>query len=208
MLRQYQLRYCRTLHLHAIFMPMLRILIILMAGLSIALTGCATLSREECNSGDWHKIGLQDGSDGRTEDRFGKHAKACELDRSEVSKAAYLEAREKGLAIYCTKLRGYREGALGQKYLGVCSPQTSSQFLSGYEFGRSIYLTEVKLSDTANAFFAVSQKLQQPSLSDADRVPLLQEQTRLQAEEGRLKEELNNLRSQADALVAVARKQN
>ena len=160
-------------------MPMLRILITLMAGLSIALTGCATLSREECNSGDWHKIGLQDGSDGRLEDRFGKHAKACELDRSEVSKAAYMEAREKGLAIYCTKLRGYR-----------------------------IYLTEVKLSDSANAFFAVSQKLQQPSLSDADRVPLLQEQTRLQAEEGRLKEELKNLRSQADALAAAARKKN
>jgi cell division protein FtsB len=36
----------------------------------------------------------------------------------------------------------------------------------------------------------------------------LQEQTRLQAEEGRLKEELNNLRSQADALAAAARKKN
>ena len=176
--------------------------------MSLALTGCATLSRDECKSGDWYKIGLQDGSDGRTEERFKKHGKACDLDRSEASRTAYMEAREKGLAIYCTKVRGYREGALGQKYHGVCSPQTASAFLSGFEFGSRIHQTEVRLSDTANDIYSVSQRLQQPSLSDADRVTLLQEQNRLQGEEDRIKEELKKLRSQADAMTSAARKKN
>ncbi len=185
-----------------------RILLIILAGISAALSGCATLSRDECQSGDWHKIGIQDGSDGRTEDRFKTHAKACELDRSEVSKTAYLEARQKGLEIYCTQVRGYREGSLGQKYLGVCPPQTASQFLTGFEFGRRINQTEIQLSDTANGIYSVSQKLLLPSTSDSDRAELLREQARLQGEEVRLKGELQKLRSQADSLVLSSRKKN
>ena len=200
------MRCCRTKRRHVIVKPMQRILITILAGMSIALTGCATLSRDECKSGDWHKIGMQDGSDGRTEDKFKQHAKACELDRSEVSKAAYLEARVKGLELYCTQVRGYREGSLGQKYLGVCPSQTASQFLSGFEFGKRINQTEVRLSDTANSIYSVSQKLQRPSASEADRAALLREQTRLRGEEERLQGELKKLRSQGDALVAASRK--
>ena len=198
--------YCREQHHHAIVMPMHRILIILLAGMSIALSGCATLSRDECKSGDWHKIGVQDGNDGRLPERFKQHGKACELDRSEASKAAYTAGREKGLAIYCTQVRGYREGALGQKYLGACPAQSAGQFLSGYEFGKRIYQTERRSSDVANEIFAVSQKLQSPKLPNAEREPLLQEQSRLQTEDVRLKKELEQLRTQADTLVAAARK--
>jgi hypothetical protein len=187
---------------------MYRILIILMAGISIALSGCATLSRDECQSGDWHKIGIQDGSDGRTEDRFKTHAKACELDRSDVSRAAYMEARQKGLEIYCTQVRGYREGSLGQKYLGVCPVQSATQFLTGFEFGKRIHQTEIRLSDTANGIYSVSQKLQLPSESESDRAALLREQTRLHGEEERLKGELEKLRSQADTLVLSSKKKN
>jgi hypothetical protein len=117
-----------------------------------------------------------------------------------------MAGREKGLAIYCTQVRGYREGALGQKYLGACPAQSAGQFLSGYEFGKRIYQTERRSSDVANEIFAVSQKLQSPKLPNAQREPLLQEQSRLQAEDIRLKKVLEQLRSQADTLVAAARK--
>jgi len=202
------MRCCRTKRRHVIVKPMQRILITILAGMSIALTGCATLSRDECKSGDWHKIGMQDGSDGRTEDRFKKHAKACELDRSDVSRTAYMEARQQGLAKYCTHVRGYREGSLGQKYYGVCPPQTASQFLTGFEFGQRINQTEIRLSDTANGIYSVSQKLLQPTIPEADRAALLREQTRLRGEEARLQGELEKLRNQADTLVSASRKKN
>lgn len=203
-----QMRNCSTQLHHTIVKAMLRILIPSFIGLSIALTGCATLTRDECKSGDWHKIGLNDGNDGRTESRFKQHGKACELDRSEVSKAAYMAGREKGLANYCTKVRGYREGALGQKYYDVCKGASGVQFLSGFEFGKRIHKTESRSSDVANEIHAVSQKLQQPSLTDAQRTPLLQQQRELQTEDGRIKEELKSLRTQADALVSSSRKKN
>lgn len=187
---------------------MLRILIPFLTGLSIALSGCATLSRDECKSGDWHKIGLNDGNDGRTESRFKQHGKACELDRSEVSKAAYMAGREKGLANYCTKVRGYREGALGQKYYDVCKGPSGVQFSSGFEFGKRIHNTEKRSSDVANEIHAISQNLQQPSVTAEQRISLQQKQLELQAEDARIKDELEKLRTQADALVASSRKKN
>jgi hypothetical protein len=41
------------------------------------LSGCATLSEEECAMSDWHTIGFEDGSRGYTADRLGDHRRAC-----------------------------------------------------------------------------------------------------------------------------------
>lgn len=175
---------------------------VLLAGLS----ACTTLSRDACSSGDWHKIGVQDGRDGRTVDRFNDHAKACELDRSEASRTTYLEGRRQGLAAYCTIVRGYREGALGQTYYGACPSDSASNFMKGYRLGQRIHQLEKSSSDMTDAYLAVSQKLQQSSLSEADRVTLQQEYNRLKAEDARVKQELKTLRAEADAMVAEARK--
>ena len=43
----------------------------------LGLSGCATMSAEECATGDWHMIGFEDGSMGYTVDRLGQHRKAC-----------------------------------------------------------------------------------------------------------------------------------
>ena len=180
----------------------------MMIVMSVALAGCTTLSRDACLSGDWHKIGFQDGNDGRTVDRFNDHVKACKLDNSEASRLVYLEGRQKGLAVYCTTVRGYREGALGQKYYGACPPEKASNFLKGYELGRRIHQAEARSSDITDAVLSTSQKLQQSSLAEAERVALLQEQSRLREEDVRLKDELKRLRAEADALVAAARKKN
>lgn len=176
-----------------------------MIGLSLALSGCATYTTDACSSGDWNKIGLQDGRDGRTEDRFNQHGKACTLDRSEESRALYLAGRQKGLGIYCTTERGYREGALGQKYYGVCPPETARFFSTGYQLGNNIHQLESQLSDVNNAYFAVSRKLESSALPEAQRSGLQQEQARLQGDEARLKAELKQLRDKADAMVREAR---
>lgn len=184
---------------------MLRNYTILMIGLSVALSACTTLSREECSSGDWQKIGIQDGSDGRPAERFDRHVKACGRDGTAPDRALYLAGRQKGLATYCTSVRGYREGALGQKYYDVCLPPSDEQFQIGFKLGGRIRGLESQISDVNDAFFAASQGLQGKSLSDSERARLSQEQARLQAEEVRLNVELKDLRDQADALVAAAR---
>lgn len=170
---------------------MLRVTVLLLFGLAAAVSGCATFPTEECESGDWRKIGAQDGRDGRLPDRFTQHAKACKLDRSEASREAYMTGREKGLAEYCTTTRGYREGALGQKYLGVCPEGSASDFLKGYSLGRRIYELEARQSKIATALRSAD--------NEATR-------KRLEAEDTRLKQEIAELRTQADQMVATARK--
>ena len=178
---------------------------IILIGLSLALGACSTLSREECSSGDWRKIGVQDGNDGRPAERFERHVKACGREGTAPDRELYMAGRQKGLATYCTSVRGYREGALGQKYYGVCSPQTEKTFQTGFQLGSRIYSMEAQISDLNDAYFAASQGLQNSSISESERARLTQEQARIQAEQTRVKEDLKRLRGQADAMVAAAR---
>ena len=137
----------------------LRIPLIVLASASLALAGCATLSTDECSTGDWQKIGVQDGNDGRTLDRFSRHASACKLDKTEASRNLYISGRQEGLKVYCTTVRGYREGALGQTYNGVCPAGTNAQFLKGYELGKRIHQIEARSSFVLDEYHAVTQKL-------------------------------------------------
>lgn len=157
------------------------------------LSGCATYSREECSSGNWDKIGNRDGQDGLSADKFTQHVKACGLDRSEESQAAYMAGRAKGLTSFCTQTRGYREGALGQSYQGTCPANLEPQFQAGYRVGQRIYQAESRQSDIADAVRAASTP---------------QEKQRLMAEEAKIKRELEALRAQGDAFVRAARKKS
>ncbi len=185
---------------------MLRTPIIVLSVLSLGLAGCATLSTDECSTGDWHQIGKLDGNDGRTPDRFTHHAKACKLDRSEASRALYISGREEGLKSYCTTVRGYREGALGQAYGDVCPGGSAASFMQGYELGRRLFQTESRSSTTLDSYHAVTQQLLRAE-TEAERTQLRQEQARLEAENARLKQEVQTLRAQADAMIASARRQ-
>ncbi len=179
-----------------------------MIGLSLTLSGCSTYSTDECASGDWNKIGLQDGRDGRPQERFIQHGKACSLDRSDESRVRYMAGWNKGLASYCTAVRGYREAALGQKYYGVCPPETAQLFSTGFQLGRRINQLETQISETNNAYFTVNRKLQNSALSESQRSELQREQAQRQGDEARLRAELKTLSDQADAMVRTARSNN
>jgi len=159
--------------------------------LVMALSGCATYSREECDSGNWDKIGVQDGRDGQSPEKFTQHVKACKLDRSETSRATYMAGRTKGLASFCTSARGYREGALGQRYLGTCPASLEPQFQSGYRLGKSMHDAETRQSNIADALRAANTP---------------QEMQRLAAEDAKVKKEIQTLRSQGDDMVNNSRK--
>ncbi|MDA7949069.1 MAG: DUF2799 domain-containing protein [Hyphomicrobiaceae bacterium] len=184
---------------------MLRVPISILIILALGLAGCATLSTDECSTGDWQKIGKQDGNDGRTPDRFIHHAKACKLDRSDASRALYASGRQEGLKSYCTTVRGYREGALGQAYANVCAGSSAADFMKGYQLGQRVFQTESKSSTTLDSYHTVTRKLLRAE-TEGERAQLLKEQARLEAENARLKQEIQALRTQADAMVTSSRK--
>lgn len=110
-----------------------------------SLTGCASLSQEECQTGDWHGIGYRDGLQGKRESYLAEHQQACSEYQVSLNLEQYLEGREKGLYSYCKPENATRLGRSGASYHYVCPKKTEAKFLSHYQAGREYYLQQQKV---------------------------------------------------------------
>lgn len=127
---------------------MTRPLVLLCAGgFALLLTGCATLSREECLRGDWHQIGVNDGQQGHQLTRLDSHRSACRDTPAIIDEGAYQAGRDIGLVSYCTPVSGYRVAADGDRYGDVCPINSETQFLQGYVLGEQVYRAEQDIAD-------------------------------------------------------------
>lgn len=104
-----------------------------------ALSGCSTLSEDECRTADWRLIGFEDGTEGHAASRIGRHREACSEYGITPELGAYQDGRREGLLRYCTASNGYEEGRRGRRYEGVCPVRAEQDFLDGYEQGRRVY---------------------------------------------------------------------
>jgi len=111
------------------------LLTIIVAGLS----GCATMSGDECMTSDWTAIGYEDGARGYTTDRLASRRKACAKHGVTPDFAAYQSGRDQGLVEYCQPSRGFNVGSHGGRYNGVCSVNLEADFLDGYNAGHHLY---------------------------------------------------------------------
>ena len=103
------------------------------------LSGCATMSGDECATSDWAAIGYEDGARGYTSDRLGQRRKACAKHGVTPDFAAYQNGREQGLVEYCQPGRGFQIGSNGGSYNGVCSANLEGDFLDAYNAGRHLH---------------------------------------------------------------------
>ena len=105
----------------------------------VGLSGCATMSADECTMSDWHTIGFEDGAMGYTADRLGDHRKACAKHGVAPDFEAYQAGREEGLRDYCQPSRGFNLGASGARYNGVCPAYLETDFVDAYNSGHQLY---------------------------------------------------------------------
>lgn len=105
----------------------------------LSLSGCASMSSDECLASDWSAVGYEDGSRGFTTDRFSQHRKACAKHGVTADFAAYQSGRDQGLVEYCQPGRGFSVGANGGGYYGVCSANLEGDFLDAYNAGHQLY---------------------------------------------------------------------
>ncbi|HWM29279.1 MAG TPA: DUF2799 domain-containing protein [Woeseiaceae bacterium] len=105
----------------------------------VTLSGCASMSGDECAMSDWHTIGFEDGSRGYTADRLGDHRKACAKHGVAPDFQAYQAGRDEGLQEFCQPSRAFNLGANGGHYNGVCNSSLEPQFLDAYRSGYHLY---------------------------------------------------------------------
>ena len=112
---------------------------ICMALLATGLTGCASMSGDECMTSDWAAIGYEDGARGYTTARISDRRKACAKHGVTADFAAYQSGREQGLIEYCQPGRGFNVGSNGGRYNGVCRVELEADFLEAYNAGYHLY---------------------------------------------------------------------
>lgn len=180
---------------------------LLVVGAVATLSGCASMSQEECLYSDWQAIGYEDGSRGYTADRLGQHRKACAKHGVAADFELYRTGREQGLREFCQPSRGFNLGSSGGRYYGVCAADQEPNFLDAYRTGQHLYTLRSSVSAADNAIHAreaeldrVKQQIRDTEAalisretSTEDRILLLADLKELSEETGRLEAEIIDL---------------
>jgi len=106
---------------------------------AILLSGCATMSKEECRQVDWYLKGVDDATKGFPLERVIEHAKACARVDIVPDMKDYREGHAKGARLYCVPEKGYSEGRSGAAYNGICPVELEPKFLRAYRDGQELY---------------------------------------------------------------------
>lgn len=122
-----------------------KLALIMIAGL---LSSCATLSKEECLTGNWEAIGFSDGAAGRSPERLNGHNKACAKAGIAPDYQAWERGRQAGLKQYCTKDNAYQTGKRGYALNAVCPANSVATLQRINADGKAYYDAENQLQQT------------------------------------------------------------
>jgi ribosome modulation factor len=115
---------------------MRRLLVALIFSLSVAmLSGCATMSKEECINANWRSLGYSDGARGVHYSYLDKRREACGEYAVVPDNDAYMSGWNEGIRGFCTSDRGYRYGVAGKAYNHICPADVEADFLTGWRQG-------------------------------------------------------------------------
>jgi Protein of unknown function (DUF2799) len=117
---------------------------ILLILISVYVSSCATLSKEDCQSIDWHERGKSDSLRGKTSKDFDAYAKTCTAHGAIIDQEKYASGREEGLKLFCTYDSGQQFGREGGVYYETCPQSLETEFLGGYRLGKREYELDQK----------------------------------------------------------------
>lgn len=183
----------------------------LIAGLALACLGlasCATsLSKNECQAMDWRTMGYEDGAAGYPGSRIGVHRRACGEHGVAPDFDAYQAGREEGLREFCTAANGYRVGATGAQYVGVCPIEREEDFLRAFSEGHRLYVLRGHVASTGSQLGAKRRELERlekgvtqnavaavdPATTKEARIAAVADTAKLAERIGELKTEIRSL---------------
>lgn len=178
------------------------------------LGGCAGgMSKDECLYADWRAIGYEDGARGAPASAVSSHRQACAKKAGVTpDMSAYLAGRDAGLYEYCQPSNGFRVGANGWSYHGVCTGPEQGAFVSAYQQGNQLYVLENDLAHAESALVGAENRLTEidhqvehkgialvsPETTTEGRIHLLADIKALQEEKSRVKRSIGPLRRDVD----------
>jgi len=182
--------------------------------LALGLGACASMNESECLAVDWRVIGYEDGVAGHPGDRVAVHRKACAKHGVVPDFDRYQAGRQEGLREYCRPANGFRVGARGVSYDGVCPADLEAAFLAAHESGARLHLLESRVAQADYSLRAKQRELDgldesmlQNSLvivsaesTSEERAQALLDTRRMAEDSGRLKNEIQQLEAERQLL--------
>ena len=107
--------------------------------LMMLISGCATMSPEECLQANWEEIGFNDAAEGYSSTRSADHREACAEAGVALDFEAYRSGYELGLPVFCTLTRGYETADHGGDFAQQCDRNRFPDYARGYTEGRELY---------------------------------------------------------------------
>lgn len=104
----------------------------------IALSGCETMSAEECAIADWRQLGYSD-ADRNGQDNLANRAESCAEKGIAADTVAYRQGFDDGLRAFCQPYRGFEFGRRGGSFNGYCPGDLDGDFRYAYSDGRRVY---------------------------------------------------------------------
>ncbi len=112
----------------------------------VALTGCASMTEEECLTANWYERGVMDGRNGQNRDYVQDHHEACAKVGVIPDDAAWRRGHSYGIREYCTPDNGERVGRQGRGYNHSCPVELESGFLQRYRPAYRVYQAEQRVN--------------------------------------------------------------
>lgn len=113
---------------------------------SVLISGCATMSKEECKVANWKNVGFNDGASGEAV-LLADHAESCAKTGITPNRTLYMQGYVEGEKNYCTYDNGLIAGE-ENKYIGdVCKkPGLKAPFNDGYLQGKKRYAKKQEIN--------------------------------------------------------------
>lgn len=167
------------------------------------------MSESECLATDWRTVGYEDGVAGYSGDRIGRYRKSCGKHGVTPDLTQYQAGRDQGLREFCKPANGFRVGARGNSYSGVCPAELDEDFVSAYQSGRQLYTLRARVANASNELESMHQEgnridgdlvriaaeILDPAITNEHRAQLLLDTKQLAERKGELKASIPQLES-------------
>lgn len=126
---------------------------------SVLLSGCATMSKEECKVANWKDVGFNDGANGDSV-LLGDHAKSCAKTGVRPNQAQYMQGYNEGEKSYCTYSNGVEAGENNKFIGGICKKAgLKLAFSDGYKQGKQRYAKKQEIQSKEAELEAIEKQI-------------------------------------------------
>lgn len=168
------------------------------AAVLLSLGGCASLSKNECLSGNWEEIGVRDGANGKPEEYLIQHTTACAKVNVVPDRGAWTHGRERGLERFCQPQRMYNIGEYGGNFdAGICRNFDQERLTDAFEKGREVHYRAGVLNNIDSELRSIRTRLEKDEMERKERESLIYRLGQLEYERVDAEDSLERARRRA-----------